>query len=258
MKKGDVILNEDGEKLEYEFFLNEKQGRIPLLIFVHGLGASKNGNYNLLLDLADSLKKYVSVVQFSFSGCGDSEGSEKDISLSKMSEDLVSVLQRFDNPRFQDVYVIAHSMGSWVVASLPEKFLRKINRLIFINPPSPNDGVFLNDLKERIINKGGTFNENGLSVYPRTVGGATTIGQRFWSDLKNFKIKPNFEKVDRLVELLVIRSLGDEIVSENRKEESVYPFLLRKEVAIPWGDHNFVESTSRLKLVFEVEKFLLR
>ncbi len=118
------IRNAQGERLDYAFHAGDHpSSRIVVL----GHGVTGNKDRPLLLALTQSLNAAgLSVLGFSFSGNGDSEGRFVDSCISKEVEDLGCVL---DALGATSVTYIGHSMGA-AVGVLRAATDRRIDQLI--------------------------------------------------------------------------------------------------------------------------------
>jgi pimeloyl-ACP methyl ester carboxylesterase len=105
------IRNAQGERLDYTL-VEGRPGRRDLVVIAHGVTSHRGRPW--ALDLAAALNAAeIAVVQFSFSGNGDSEGRFEDATPTKEAEDLGSVLDAFAGFR---VACVGHSMGGAVSA----------------------------------------------------------------------------------------------------------------------------------------------
>ncbi|MBS0655213.1 MAG: alpha/beta fold hydrolase [Verrucomicrobia bacterium] len=76
----------------------EREGqKFPAVLFCHGFGGNKSGRYRLYVRLAEQLAQNgIASLRFDFRGCGDSEGSFTDITISRELQDAkecISFLQ---------------------------------------------------------------------------------------------------------------------------------------------------------------------
>lgn len=103
------IRNSQGEKLDYTFHEGGSDNNVVVVI---GHGVTGNKDRPLILALADGLVKAgYSVLRFSFSGNGDSEGDFREATISKEVGDLGCVLDALDG---KTIYYAGHSMGGAV------------------------------------------------------------------------------------------------------------------------------------------------
>jgi len=103
------IRNFQGEKLDYTFH-EGAPGTDTVVVIGHGVTGNKDRP--LIIALAEGLENAgYSVLRFSFSGNGDSEGDFSASTISKEVEDLGSVLDALEGKR---ICYAGHSMGGAV------------------------------------------------------------------------------------------------------------------------------------------------
>ncbi|GAE25481.1 peptidase S15 [Halalkalibacter wakoensis JCM 9140] len=98
----------------------------PTIIFVHGFVGSKVGEHRMFVKAANyfSNKGFV-CFRFDFSGCGESEGDYKDVTISNQINELksaieyVSQLQEVDR---NNIIIIGHSLGGALTALTAYQF----------------------------------------------------------------------------------------------------------------------------------------
>lgn len=110
------IRNEHGERLDYSFhegdlgYTNNENDSNQIVVIGHGVTGNKDRPF--LVHLAENLAEAgLSVLRFSFSGNGESEGEFTDATITKEVADLGSVLDMLDG---YTVAYIGHSMGGAV------------------------------------------------------------------------------------------------------------------------------------------------
>jgi len=103
------IRNSRGEKLDYTFHRGAPGNNVVVVI---GHGVTGNKDRPLIVALAEGLEAAgYSVLRFSFSGNGASEGDFREATISKEVKDLGSVLDALEG---RTVYYAGHSMGGAV------------------------------------------------------------------------------------------------------------------------------------------------
>ena len=110
------IRNEHGERLDYTFhegeleYTGNEDDSNQIVVIGHGVTGNKDRPF--LVHLAESLAEAgISVLRFSFSGNGDSEGEFTDSTITKEVSDLGCVLDALDG---YTVAYVGHSMGGAV------------------------------------------------------------------------------------------------------------------------------------------------
>jgi alpha/beta superfamily hydrolase len=106
-----IIKNKNGEKIDYTFHYGSEKNRF-LLIVAHGVTADKDAP--LLTTLSERVAtEGMSVLRFSFTGNGESEGRFEECTISKEINDLQSILTIVTEHGWRPIFA-GHSMGSAV------------------------------------------------------------------------------------------------------------------------------------------------
>jgi alpha/beta superfamily hydrolase len=106
-----IIKNKKGEKIDYTFHYGSEKNRF-LLIVAHGVTADKDTP--IVTNLAEKVAtEGMSVLRFSFTGNGESEGRFEECTISKEIEDLQSILTITTEHGWRPIFA-GHSVGSAV------------------------------------------------------------------------------------------------------------------------------------------------
>lgn len=248
MKK--KIKNIFGENLDVLIEGNQQSDQV--MIFVHGFGSDKNEGADSFLDGSKYFSDDFITIRFDQSGSGESEGEDYDFQLQKAMGDVDSII-RFVRREYpgKKINISAHSMGTCITALLSPF---KINKIILTSIPNSNMKFEVKNLKERIISRGGTIDEGGISRYPRSSGKIQLIGKDFWRTLGAFNPIEYFEELGEKTDLLLIKSKQDEVI-ENKYYEEYKNIKNAKYIEID-GDHNFSKPEDRLNLMGTIKNFL--
>ena len=247
--KLDNMLNNHQEKIDY--VIEGDLGADKTILFVHGLGTSKNGGENLFIDISNQFKDNFRIVRFDFSGYGKSEGKQEDVTIAKHAADLEMVLDMIKRDFRGDIYIIAHSLGSFVVSLLSPGGIKKT---IFTGIPNSRTEIIINFIQDRIQQKGGKLDIDAISEYPRTGGQQQRIGSLFWNELNKFDPLVNVEEYSEKSDLLIIHPLQDEIVGDESIKE--YGEISNLEYLEINGSHNYTKKEDRAVLVNKIADFL--
>jgi len=107
----DVIKNNKGENIDYTFHYGSLKNRY-LLIVVHGLTGDKD--HSLVTEISENVaKEGMSVLRFSFSGNGESEGRFEDSTISKGIDDLQAILNTATEQGWRSIYA-GYDIGSTI------------------------------------------------------------------------------------------------------------------------------------------------
>ena len=108
-----VIRNNSGEKIDYSFHDSESE-----TVVIIGHGVTGNKDRPLVVALGEGLAASgISVLRFSFSGNGDSEGRFIDSTITKELSDLDAVIDAVEAEGKRVIYA-GHSMGGAVGVSV--------------------------------------------------------------------------------------------------------------------------------------------
>ena len=108
-----VIRNNSGEKIDYSFHDSESE-----MVVIIGHGVTGNKDRPLVVALGEGLAASgISVLRFSFSGNGDSEGRFIDSTITKELSDLNAVIDAVEAEGKRVIYA-GHSMGGAVGVSV--------------------------------------------------------------------------------------------------------------------------------------------
>lgn len=242
------IRNKFGEKIDFMVEGNEKAG--TTVVFAHGFGTNKDEG-GLFVDIANALSKDFRIVRFDFSGYGKSEGKEEDANLQKHTFDLEAVLDFVRKNYPGKIDIIAHSMGTFVACLLSP---RDIEKAILTSPPNPDVEKNIENKKNKLIERGGAINENGISKYPRTSGKIQNLGAGYWKAMREFKSLEKFSKFSQKTKLYLFKPLQDEIsvpgdFSGYENIDSLEYFELN-------GSHNYSKLEDRKILIKNIQKIL--
>src|SRR3989344_9658072 len=250
MKETIKVKNIFGEDLDV--LLEGNLSAKNLMIFVHGFGTDKDEGFAYFVDLSEAFQKEYLLIRYDASGFGKSEGAEAEFQFQKSAGDLDSILRyaRREYPQ-KSINIIAHSLGNFSTVLLSPEHIRKT---VFTGAINLNLKLVSNKLKERIVNKGGTIDEEGMSTYPRASGAIQKIGKDFWRTLNNVDMKILLGEFSQKTELIVFKSKQDEVVGSDESFNEYKKITSLKYVEIE-GDHNFSKREDRSNLIEEIKVF---
>lgn len=111
--------------------------KTPTLIFVHGFVGSKVGEHRLFVKAARYFSELgFSVFRFDFSGCGESDGDYRSVTVTQQIRELqaaIDYISTYDVVDEKQITVIGHSLGG-AVSSLTAAIDNRINKLILWSP----------------------------------------------------------------------------------------------------------------------------
>lgn len=179
MVKSMYIQNENNEKILVEVY--EPISAKETIVFCHGITGCRKGrtmNDNYFQTLAKQLmEKSYKVVLFDFTGHGESEGNDYDVTLSKSTKDLKNVLENTIE-KDETVNFLVFSYGAAVLANyLENENYVKANKIVMYSP-------CLFPLESCFLNKDSLFGKDIVEAYENGSlfkDGFTVVGA------KNFK-----------------------------------------------------------------------
>lgn len=174
-------------------------------------------------------------------------------SFQKASGDLNFIIRylRREYPN-KKLNIFAHSLGTFVTVILsPEK----INKTVFTGAINLDLKLISKKIEDRILLAGGRVDKNGITVYPRTSGAVQLVGKDYWKILDNNNLIPFFQEYAQKTDLIVFKSLQDEVVGSDKSFDDYKKISGLKYVEIN-GDHNFTNPQDRQNLLKEIDKFL--
>ena len=236
-----------------DLLLEGKEASKRIVIFVHGYGTDKDEGFASFLEFSRYVKDDFLIIRFDLSGYGASEGDQREFQFQKAAGDVDSVIRfaRKTYPR-KDIYIIAHSLGTFIVSLLSPYGIKKI---VFTSIINSNTTYVSQKLEERILSKGGKVNKNGISVYPRTQGATQLIGKDFWRTLENISPVEYITDLGKKTQLAIFKPKQDEVLEykyfdEYKKIKGIKYYEVN-------GDHNFKNPNERRALFRKVRDFLL-
>jgi hypothetical protein len=101
---------------------------------------------------------------------------------------------------------------------------------------------------------GGKFDENGISILPRSTGELQKVGPSFWKVLRDFNPVESVARLAAKTKLLILKPMQDEVVGNEYFEEyKTIPGIQYVELN---GDHGFRKKEDREILISVISKFL--
>ena len=241
------IPNQRGEKLHVVVAGNENAA--ATLLFVQGFGVSLQEN-SLFVDIVEAFQHKFTMISFDFAGYGQSEGKQENVSLDTESQDLDTVLRWVRKHFMGSISIIAHSLGCAVVSHLNPSGIEKT---IFLAPTHQDSAHLVQQHQRRMTARGGTIDEQGISVYPHHTGEIQKIGASFWSTLRASDLLASCRKYSIKTNLLLLYPRKDEIIpKEGIMGYRKIATLTFKELP---GDHNFSGKKEREKLFATLSTF---
>ncbi len=180
------VQNTHGERLVgIETLPGNGQGKYPAIILVHGFHVTKEegGMFDELAGHLASADFFV--YRFDFSGCGESDGNYSETSLSKLRDDLKSIVEFVKSQdKVEWVGIHAQSFGTpATVALTPE--LKALILMGSLSHPK--------EILSALFDKG--YNPHGISERKRSRGRITKVKPQFWKDFENHALLESIQHI---------------------------------------------------------------
>jgi len=238
----EVIKNKNGEKIDYTLHYGSEKNRF-LLIVGHGVAGDKD--HPLVTALSERVaKEGMSVLRFSFTGNGNSEGRFKESTISKEIEDLQTILTVATEHGWRPIFA-GHNMGS-AVGVLTASLDSRIQLLISLAGMVKTEVFCETEFGTVVPGQGYMW---GNPNYP--------LSQEFVNDMKQIKsVLPRASGLG--LPWLLVHGTADEIVPVTDSQLLVQKFETSRElVEIDGACHQF-SGNSTNKLVDSVIDWLGR
>ena len=241
MEKPIVFKNKNGKQLMGILHVPGGQKKFPLVVFCHGFGGTKTKRKYVRLARALE-KKGIASFRFDFEGCGDSEGSPRDLTAEKEVSDLNFALKAVLNACNVDskrIAFIGGSLGGVITSSFVERFKISAKALVLLAPAFNQKELFRiwytkEDLKE-IEGKG------------FLIKGEKEIGRDYYLENRNKDYSPVLSKIN--LPILLIHGKKDEDVPLKFSEELAEKYENITLKVLPDANHKFDDLTTQEKLV---------
>lgn len=233
------LKNPSGEELDV--LVRGNEAAHATVVFAHGLGVNKHETTGMYDVVAAVLAPNYRTVQFDFSGFGKSEGRQEDFDYHKHAADLGAILEYVKKTYPGEIYILAHSMGTFVTSLLNPEGIKKA---VFSGTPNADTQFIIDRLVKRFTSKpGGKVDLQGISMIPRSTGEIQKFGPQFWKTLRDFRPIEAFTQFSTHTPILIIHPKQDDVVGiEHQEEYDHVPGAI-----IEWmdGDHSFKKQEDR-------------
>ncbi|WP_378951439.1 alpha/beta hydrolase [Pelosinus sp. sgz500959] len=161
-----IIIHTDSHQLSGVLHIPKctKEEKKPAVVICHGFISSKVGQHRIFVKTARQLCQAGFVVlRFDFSGCGESSGEYRDVTITQQIQEASKAIDRLlehPNVNCKQITLVGHSLGGAIAASVASVDDR-IHRLILLSPvANPFDDItqivgpelYEKCLKESVIN----------------------------------------------------------------------------------------------------------
>ena len=238
MKEESVwITNRSGEKLEALLRKPDGKGPFPAVIFVSGFGMDLHEYINSNDEISKRLvSEGILTLQFSFSGCGKSEGDYREMTLERQAQQVEDILgwikQRTD---VNHVGIHATSMG--VSTTLLANITDCASLCLVAGAYQVNRSI--HKVYEEEL--GVKINYSGTTELPRGSGAKTPVGPGFWKSIAAFDAISQARKVT--IPVFLIHGDQDTKVSTQEVQEvfAAIPSKKKNLKIFQGGDHGITD-----------------
>lgn len=228
----------------------------PAVLICHGLAGTKVGYRRLYVKIAEQLAESgIAALRFDFRGCGDSEGSFEDMTISTEVEDASRALEFLRNDPHIDsqrIGMFGRSFGG-LISVLAAKHHPQLKCLVLWAP------VFNGDQwreKWELMQKARLPAKESKKLM--AVNGMTP-GINFFKELFTLNIHPALNDIKSLP-LLHIHGEKDEMVTvqhASEYRENLNPLNeMAKFLTLPNSDHDFSDEEERNFAIYESVQWL--
>lgn len=235
---------------------HSNQEKAPVIIICHGFISSKTGQHRLFVKVArDLCQAGFAVLRFDFSGCGDSTGEYKDISVLRQVEEATRAIDFVaQHPEIDDgrIILLGHSLGGAIaVATAADD--KRVHKLILLSPVASPFKDIVNIVGDKFYER---CLEDGVVDYE-----GFELGKPFFTSLA--KLHPLKQAELFAGDVLIVHGSGDvETPLENAR---LYKNVFKKrgrsycELQVVQGaDHTYSSAVWKTECIAIMRKWLNR
>lgn len=232
------ITNRFGEKLEALVRKPQGEGPFPAVIFVSGFGMNLHEYINSNDEISKRLvSQGILTLQFSFSGCGKSEGDYSQMTLERQGQQIGDVLRSVrlrDDVKRDHIGIHATSMG------VPSTLLADFSRYAALCLVSGAYQVNCSIHKVYEEERGVKINYTGTTQLSRGSGATTPVGPGFWKSIAAFDSIKEVRNIK--IPIFLIHGDQDTKVSTAEVQEVFVVIPSKKKLKIfKGGDHGITD-----------------
>jgi len=227
-----------------------KDGKVPLVVILHGFCGNKMGPHFYLVKLSRALEALgIASVRFDFSGSGESDGKFVDMTFSGELQESNVILDYAKSLDFIDINkigLLGYSMGGALAGILAGSRKDEIKALCLLSPAGDMKSVFhngfLGEKTDELIKKG-SFDHEGF-----------TISKKFADDISSIDIFDKSKYYDKKV--LIIHGDDDSIVPIENAHSYLNIYGRNGSLSVIKGaDHQYNSSVWETSVINQVKTF---
>lgn len=242
------IKNLDGETLVgLEDRPDTGRMQYPAVVLVHGFYGDKDEE--MFIRFAKGLTTHgFMVYRFDLSGCGESEGDYAKTTITKLAEDVLSILDFVRSESQVDkmrIGMVGFSLGTTTILALRPKDVRC---LVFI-------GALARPYEVLQLLFGEGFHPSAISSRVTSGGERVHVEPQFWSDFQRYDMTKQMNKL-KVPVLFLHGELDDKVPLRESKLLFAAAAEPKEFVVVPGDKHELENSMVEEKLVSWCEQYL--
>ena len=248
MEKHVYIINKNNEQLAVVLHDSDTAPSDTIIIFCHGLRSSKESGKTLGI-IEGLAKKGIASLRFDFSGHGDSEGNFTEVTFSKATEDLLSVIDYVNTLSYKHIGLVGSSFGgnAAIFASLEISDLLGMALRCPVSDYKEETEVLYT--KEQMQ----AWKDTGVNVEYHDDGTSFSLGYDFYLDGLERVAYPIAENIT--VPTLVVHGDNDEMVPLSQSEKLVSLMPQAQLHIVKEADHRFSTESHQKEMIDAIVTF---
>lgn len=222
---------------------DRSQSNAPLTILFHGFTGNRIEANRLLFHLANALEERgVAALRFDFIGCGESDGSYADLTLTSLLEQAETVFEWvLSSIEPKEICVVGYSLGGFIGSLMLER-TPSIHRAVLISPGQPR----------RILERDQALYEHASDVIDL---GGTPVGRAYYLGLQEYLDRPAAFHDGQ--EILIVHGTHDQATPiECSQYYLSIPGGNKRLVAVKGADHRYSSIVWQQTLLEHATRFL--
>lgn len=238
------ITNKDNEKIYAVLHRPDKKGKMPLVIYSHGLGAT----YRACSDYADDLEDYgIATLCFDFRGGSDrskSDGLTTDMSFLTEIDDLNTVIEytkEWDFVDLDNIILMGSSQGG-AISALVSAERTDIKGLVLLYP-----ALGIPSAMQRV------FPSKDLIPEERRMTSNITVGKKYFLDIYDMDVYEMIKKDKK--QIIIIQGTADDLVSPDQSQKVNDTYENSELYFIEGAPHGFEDDDFKEAMKYIIEYF---
>lgn len=203
------IMVDTTDNLKLSAILEESNNKEKIVIMCHGIRGQKFER-GVFPDLAEELlKKDIASIRFDFRGHGESEGLDKDVTITKEKEDIESIIKYVTDLGYKQIFLEGSSFATAAV-SLIDYSKYDIIKAIIIWYGCPDldvakVGNLFSEENRVIAERDGYYTSKSVST-----GKDFRFGKKLFDEVYSIKPYENLSKID--LPIIFVHGTKDEVI----------------------------------------------